>query len=124
MNRKNKIAIIIVLSLLAVFCFFQTDLLAADPMIAVEGSGMPGKALKISGSNFVPGEVIQLVLEMDDVPIIVGKKGKIITVKENGTFNAETNYPHKLVAVPGAWDLYATGDKGSKVSCKVEIKKP
>jgi hypothetical protein len=124
MNRKNKIIIVTVLSLLAVVCFFQTDLLAADPTITVEGSGIPGKALKISGSHFVPGEVLELVLEMDAVPIIVGKKGEPITVKENGTFTAETDYPHKLVAVPGAWDLFATGDKGSKASCKVEIKKP
>jgi hypothetical protein len=124
MNRKSKIAIVTVLSLLAVLCFFQTNVLSADPMISVEGSKIPGKKLKITGSHFIPGEVIQLVLEMDAVPIIVGKKGKTIEVKENGTFTAETNYPHKLVAVPGAWDLFATGDKGSNASCKVEIKKP
>lgn len=92
--------------------------------ISVVGNGIPGKAMKINGTGFVPGEVIELVLEMEDVPIIVGKKGKVIKAKGDGTFAATTNYPHKFVAVPGSWDLIANGDKGTSASCKVEIKKP
>jgi hypothetical protein len=83
---------------------------------------MPGKALEIKGEGFVPGETIELVLDMDSVPIIVGKKGKAIKADKSGAFLAQTNYPHKLVAVAGAWDLIATGDKGSRAACKVEIK--
>ena len=92
--------------------------------ISVVGDGIPGKAMKINGAGFVPGEVIELVLEMEDVPIIVGKKGKAIKVKEDGTFTATTNYPHKFVAIPGSWDLIANGSKGTSTRCKVEIKKP
>ena len=44
--------------------------------ISVVGDGIPGKAMKINGAGFLPGEVIELVLEMEDVPIIVGIKGK------------------------------------------------
>jgi hypothetical protein len=80
--------------------------------------------MKINGTGFIPGEVIELVLEMEDVPIIVGEKGKLIQVKEDGTFAAKTNYPHKLIAVPGSWDLVASGTKGSSARCKVVIKKP
>jgi len=92
--------------------------------ISVVGDGMPGKAMKINGAGFLRGEVIELVLEMEDVPIIVGEKGKVIKVKGDGTFTAKTNYPHKFVAVPGSWDLIANGSKGTSARCKVEIKKP
>jgi hypothetical protein len=92
--------------------------------IAVSGSGIPGKTLDVTGNGFTPGEVIELVLNMEDVPIIVGRKGKAIKAGQDGTFAAKTNYPHKYVAIPGLWDLVATGDKGSEAICKVEIKKP
>lgn len=92
--------------------------------ITVSGSGVPGKAMDVNGSGFISGEVIELVLNMEDVPIIVGKKGKTIQAGEDGTFVAKTNYPHKYVAIPGLWDLVATGDKGNVAVCKVEILKP
>jgi hypothetical protein len=92
------------------------------PRLEISGSGMPGKALEVMGSNFIPGERIELVLEMGDVPMIVGEKEKGIQVDEKGMFKAGTAYPHKSVALPGVWDLIATGDKGSTAQCKVEIK--
>jgi hypothetical protein len=92
--------------------------------ISVVGDGKPGTVMKINGTGFIPGEVIELILEMEDVPIIVGKLGKVIEVKQDGTFAATTEYPHKLVAVPGSWDLVANGTKGSSARCKVVIKKP
>jgi len=92
--------------------------------ISVVGDGKPGTVMKINGTGFIPGEVIELILEMEDVPIIVGKLGKIIEVKQDGTFATSSEYPHKLVAIPGSWDLVATGSKGSSARCKVEIKKP
>ena len=94
------------------------------PAVSISGNGVPGKVLAIDGTGFIQGEVIELVLEMEDVPIIVGKKGKIIKVKKDGTFSATTNYPNKYVAIPGSWELIATGDKGSTATCKVQIKKP
>jgi hypothetical protein len=124
MKRKISIAMIMILSLLSITLISQTQVWAAEPTISVNGSGIPGKAVDVTGKNFVPGEIIQLELIMDDLPIIVGKKGKAIVVNGNGSFTGKTNYPHKLVAVPGMWDLTAMGDKGSEASCKIEIKKP
>jgi hypothetical protein len=124
MKRKTNLAMIIILSLLSVAFAYQTCAWAAGPTISVNGSGIPGKAVEVTGNNFMPGEIIQLELLMDDLPILVGKKGKAIVADENGSFTGNTNYPHKLVAVPGMWDLTATGDKGSEASCKIEIKKP
>lgn len=92
--------------------------------LSVSGSGIPGKPLDVTGSGFVPGEVIELVLNMESVPIIVGKKGRTIQAGQDGTFAAKTNYPNKYVAIPGSWDLVATGDKGTEAFCKVQIKKP
>ncbi|MBN2033717.1 MAG: hypothetical protein JW836_10605 [Deltaproteobacteria bacterium] len=100
----------------------QTPKALAKPHIEISGTGMPGKALDVMGSGFIPGERIELVLEMGDVPMIVGEKEKGIHVDEKGMFKAGTAYPHKSVALPGLWDLIATGDKGSTAQCKVEIK--
>lgn len=94
------------------------------PAIAVSGSGVPGKTMDVTGSGFISGEVIELVLNMEEVPIIVGRKGKAIQAEQDGTFAAKTNYPHKYVAIPGLWDLVATGDKGNVAVCKVKILKP
>ena len=126
MKRKILVGTIVVaLSLFVSMPLLPVaDALAAQPSISVSGPGVAGKALKVAGVGFVPGEVVELVLDMDDVPIIVGKKGAAITAGDGGRFEAETNYPHKLVAIPGSWRLTATGDKGSEASCMVEIKQP
>jgi hypothetical protein len=94
------------------------------PTLSISGSGIPGKPFDVAGSGFVPGEVIELVLNMESVPIIVGKKGRTIQAGQDGTFAAKTNYPHKYVAIPGSWNLVAIGDKGTEAVCKVQIKKP
>jgi hypothetical protein len=124
MKRKANLAMVMVLSLLSIVLMYQHHVWSAEPMIAVNGSGAPGSAFEVIGSNFVPGEIIELELVMDDLPILVGKKGQAIVVDDNGSFTGNTNYPHKLVAVPGMWELTATGNKGSQASCKMEIKKP
>lgn len=130
MRKKNKLfhfAILCVgiVALLAFVSCATTEYgTGSKATISVVGDGIPGKVMKINGAGFLPGEVIELVLEMEDVPIIVGKKGKAIKVKEDGTFTATTNYPHKFFAVPGSWDLIANGSKGTGARCKVEIKKP
>ena len=130
MRKENKLSRFAILCTgiiaLSAFVFYVTPGYCAGSKAAISivGNGIPGKVMKINGTGFLPGEVIELVLEMEDVPIIVGKKGKVIQVKADGTFTATTNYPHKFVAVPGSWDLIANGSKGTSARCKVEIKKP
>ena len=121
MNRKILVGMVAIgLSLLVTVPFA----LAAQPSVTASGNGVPGKVLKVNGAGFVPGEVVELVLEMDGVPIIVGKKGVAIKADAAGKFEAQTNYPHKLVAVSGSWPLSATGDKGSTAVCQVAIQQP
>ncbi|MBW1691116.1 MAG: hypothetical protein JRJ70_10275 [Deltaproteobacteria bacterium] len=130
MRRKNTlfglatacIGIAVVMALVS--CATTGPGAGSKAAVSVVGDGTPGSDMKIKGTGFIPGETIELTLEMEDVPIIVGKKGKVITVKEDGTFAATTNYPHKFVAVPGSWDLIANGTKGSSARCKVAITKP
>ncbi|MCK4793773.1 MAG: hypothetical protein KAV87_59140 [Desulfobacteraceae bacterium] len=131
MRMKSNFFILVVfcISALTILAFIscattETSKKATGAAISIIGNGVPGKILKINGTGFIPGEVIELVLEMEDIPIIVGRKGKVVKVKEDGTFTAKTNYPNKLVAIPGSWDLVAKGNKGSTAICKVEIKKP
>ena len=131
MRIKSKTYRVVALcfSVFAILAFIscattETSKKPTGAAISIVGNGAPGSALKINGSNFIPGEIIELVLEMEDVPIIVGKKGKTIKVKKDGTFTAQTNYPNKLIAIAGAWNLIATGTKGTNAVCKIEIKKP
>ncbi len=131
MKRRPQAAVGIILGLsLTLFLVFSgcagRDIKAgaATPALTVSGSGVPGKVMDVSGTGFVPDEVIELVLNMEDVPIIVGKKGKVIKAGPDGAFKAKTNYPHKYVAIAGLWDLEATGDKGSFAVCKVKLQKP
>ena len=126
---KNHVGIIIGLTLAMILALFgcMGQNVRADkplPALTVSGSGVPGKPMDVNGTGFAPGEVIELVLNMEDVPIIVGKKGKVIKAGPDGAFAATTNYPHKFVAIAGVWDLVATGDKGSEAICRVEIKSP
>jgi len=130
MKKENKFFRFAILcsGIVALFAFVSLGTIGygagSNAAISVVGDGIPGKAMKINGTGFLPDEVIELVLEMEDVPIIVGKKGETIKAKEDGTFTATTNYPHKFVAIPGFWDLTANGSKGTNARCKVEIKKP
>jgi hypothetical protein len=124
MKKNHRITIAVFLSVLFLALMSTGIAFAADAAIEVKGSGIPGKSFEVAGTHFAPGEVVELELLMDGLPIIVGKKGKAITAGDDGTFTGKTNYPHKLVAVPGTWELTATGDKGSKATCKIEIKSP
>ena len=131
MRKKRKIFSIVTfcLSVIVMLAFVsctntETSKKVTKPTISVAGDGMPGKTFEINGTGFIPGEVVELLLEMEDIPIIVGRKGKAIKVKEDGTFTAKTNYPNKLVAIPGSWNLVARGNKGTSATCKVKINKP
>ena len=131
MRKKRKIFSIVTfcLSVIVMLAFVsctntETSKKVTKPTISVAGDGMPGKTFEINGTGFIPGEVVELLLEMEDVPIIVGRKGKAIKVKEDGTFTAKTNYPNKLVAIPGSWNLVARGNKGTSATCEVKINKP
>jgi len=133
MNSKYRVLmasclLLSVLSLLAACSTVETSKVSVVQSISVSGNGMPGSKLEINGSGFVPGEIIELILEMGDAPMIIGGvKGEEleeIKANEKGMFTTKTAYPHKTVALPGAWDLIATGNKGSISKCKVEIKKP
>lgn len=131
MRKKRKIFSIVTfcLSVIVMLAFVsctntETSKKVTKPTISVAGDGMPGKTFEINGTGFIPGEVVELLLEMEDIPIIVGRKGKVIKVKEDGTFTAKTNYPNKLVAIPGSWNLVARGNKGTSATCEVKINKP
>lgn len=91
--------------------------------LSVTGSGLAGSAMKIEGSSFRPGEVVELELNMDGLVMQIGNaSGNPILASEKGTFKIESGYPTKQILVPGTWDLQATGDKGSTVQSKVIMK--
>jgi len=80
MKKENKFFRFVILcaGIVALSAFISCATTGYDTgskaTISVVGNGIPGKAMKITGAGFVPGEVIELVLEMEDVPKLLGKK--------------------------------------------------
>jgi hypothetical protein len=99
------------------------DIAVTSAKIAVEGDGLPGSPMIITGSGFKSAEVIDLELDMGGLAMQLGNaSGKPLVAAENGTFKVESGYPAKQIFAPGTWDLSASGDKGSAAKCKVLMK--
>jgi hypothetical protein len=114
---------------LSLFLFFpcSTTLAKSSSEIAAEisvtGTGLPKADMLITGAGFKPGEAVELELDLNGLPILLGEQeNKPVVASEKGTLQIKTSYPDKTILVPGTWDLYATGNKGSKARCKVFMK--
>lgn len=91
--------------------------------LSVAGTGLPKADMLITGSGFKPGEAIELELDMSGLPMLLGEQAnKPVAASDKGTLQIKTAYPDKAVLVPGTWNLYARGNKGSKAQCKVVMK--
>ncbi|MBN2437216.1 MAG: hypothetical protein JXL20_01295 [Deltaproteobacteria bacterium] len=91
--------------------------------ISVTGTGLPKADMLITGSGFKPGETIELELNINGLPMLIGEQAnKPVVASDKGTLQRKSAYPDKAVLVPGTWDLYANGNKGSKAQCKVPMK--
>ena len=96
---------------------------AGSAAVSVAGDGLPKHKMTITGSCFKPGELIELELDLDGVPLIIGNKGKPIIASGAGDFKVTSLYPNKLMMIPGSWDMTASGDKGTVASTKVKMGK-
>ena len=96
---------------------------ASAAKISSTGDGLPKSPMTIEGSGFKSGEVVELELTMDELPMMIGKtKAEPIIASNEGTFKVTSSYPDKAILVPGMWDLRASGSMGSTAACKVVMK--
>lgn len=93
-------------------------------------SGKANAKLDISGSGFLPGEKILLLLNAEGMvggksigPLTIGlaaeESGGIVTADEKGVFKLSRKFPVNIK--PGIHTLEARGDKGSKATSPLEI---
>jgi hypothetical protein len=131
MNSWSKLSngnarVYFVLSLFLIFaCAAMPAAVSAESaaQISAAGTGLPKADMVITGSGFKPGEIVELELDLNGLPILLGEKeDKPVAASDKGTFEIKTGNPDKSILVPGEWDLFATGDKGSKAQCKVLMK--
>jgi len=122
--RYAGILIVLGLFLLAACSTMQVKGSAGSAVqLSVSGTGLPKADMLITGSGFKPNEAIELELDMNGLPMLLGEQAnKPVLASDKGTLQIKTAYPEKSILVPGTWDLYAKGDKGSKAQCKVVMK--
>lgn len=93
-------------------------------------SGQGNAKLEISGSGFLPGEKIFLLLNAEGMvkgksigPLTIGlaaaKSGGVVIADERGGFKLSRQYPVNIK--PGVHTLEARGDKGSTATCPIEV---
>jgi hypothetical protein len=92
--------------------------------------GKEGEKLEIIGLGFVPGEKVLLIFTAEGM--IKGKSigtltiglaaegsGGVVTADEKGSLKLARQFPAQIK--PGVYPLEARGDKGTKVTCSLEI---
>ena len=93
--------------------------LSPASLVVTPVSGQPQTALTIRGSGFIPGEKIEVIMVIDEVPTELGEKPMIKEANELGGFKTTSAIPPQ--AKPGVYTVKATGDKGTMAVAPLEV---
>ena len=90
-------------------------------LVVTPASGTATTPIAISGAGFVPGETVELILEISGVETLLGERDAkgLIVANEYGAFRATSRIPR--VIATGAYVIQASGDKGTTAFCPIEI---
>jgi hypothetical protein len=102
----------------------------AATLLLNPANGKANAKLEISGSGFLPGEKILLLLNAEGMvggksigPLTIGlaaeKSGGMVIADEKGSFKLSRRYPVNIK--PGIHTLEARGDKGSRAASPIEF---
>lgn len=87
--------------------------------------GIPQTPIKVTGSGFAPGEIVQVALLTKEAELVLGgmggAPGGFVKANETGAFQISTWIPHDGVAKPGVYTMKATGDKGSAATAPLVV---
>ena len=92
----------------------------AANLVVTPSSGLPNDKITILGSGFIPGEVIEVIIVVDEVPTELGEKPMVKKANEMGAFGTDSNIPR--LATPGVYAIKAEGDKGTVAAAPLEVK--
>ena len=84
-------------------------------------SGAPKGAVTFYGAGFQPGEMIEIIMVIDDVPTDLGRKPMIKKANDSGAFKFKGNIPR--TAGEGVHTVEAVGDKGTVAVAPLEVVK-
>jgi len=88
-------------------------------LIIEPAKGKAGALIKIKGSNFLPGEAVEIIMAVSEIQHSLGtEKVEVIIADKNGAFEASSGIP--VGTPPGTYKIVATGNKGSVGSFNVE----
>jgi hypothetical protein len=92
---------------------------AAASLVVTPNSGQVQTPIAIRGSGFVPGEKIEVLVEIDGVPTELGEKPMVKEANEAGAFKTLSAIPR--TAAPGVYTIKAVGDKGTQAVAPLEV---
>ena len=102
-------------------CIFMIAALACVPKAAKErpatlvispASAKEKTPIIIRGSQFLPGEEVEVIMQVGDVYHSIGTaKADVIVADKSGAFEVSSGIPIKTP--PGTYKIEATGNKGS-----------
>jgi hypothetical protein len=101
-------------SMMALGCATMQEKSQARPaatLVITPSSGLPQAKIEILGTGFLPGETIEVIMEVEGVPTDLGGKPMVKKANEQGAFQTASNIPR--MATPGVYTVRAEGDKGT-----------
>jgi hypothetical protein len=116
-----------VTSLVLVFlCMFLSIVLPIEAqvrqanLVIQPGSGKAAIPIKIIGSNFLPNEEVDIIMQVGDIFHGLGTgRVDVVISDSNGNFDIASGIPHSTP--PGIYKVEATGKKGSVGSFNIEV---
>jgi hypothetical protein len=94
----------------------------AASLVITPVSGPAASPITIRGSGFMPGEKIEVLVEIDGVPTELGEKPMIKEANEAGAFKTVSGIP--MTAKPGIYTVKAEGDRGTVALAPLEVEAP
>jgi hypothetical protein len=94
----------------------------AASLVVTPNAGQVKSPIAIRGSGFVPGEKIEVLVEIDGVSTELGEQPMIKEANQAGAFKTLSAIP--MTAKPGIYTVRAEGDKGTVAVAPLEVEAP
>jgi len=90
-------------------------------VVVIPCSGKPEARISVLGAGFVPGEEVQIEVNMSGVSLFLGSREAAHVANEMGAIKIDSFIPGKLVAKGGLYTVRAIGNKGSFATHPLEV---
>ena len=118
---SRKTLVVAALCLFSLVCFVWAQPAISASLTIKPDSGAPTGAVAFIGAGFKPGEGIELIMVLDDVPTELGSKPMIKKADDSGAFTFKGNIPR--TATPGMHKIEAIGDQGTVAEATLNVVK-